>query len=380
MGRLSARAQSPAPRIMRTPRSVDVEITSRCNLHCRYCYFFDNPAVEYHDLPTNKWLLFFEECGRCGIMNVSLAGGEPFIRKDLPTLIEGIVRNRMRFSILSNGTLIDDKIASFIARTGRCDQVQISVDGSNPETHDTCRGQGSFTKAIRGLRTLQSHGVPVTIRVTIHRHNVHDLENIARLLLEDLKLPGFSTNAAGYLGSCRQNPGDVLLTTQDRQVAMEMLLRLSEKYNGRISAMAGPLTDALCWHRMEEARMQGNPPFSNGGHLTGCGCPNERIAVHADGAIIPCSMLAHIELGQINQDSLEEVWQHSFALNRLRQRQTIPLTDFEFCAECPYISYCTGNCAGLAYSLTGQVDHPSPDSCLRLFLEEGGIAEVPKVN
>ena len=48
------------------------------------------------------------------------------------------------------------------------------------------------------------------------------------------------------------------------------------------------------------------------------------------------------------------------------------LTDFDFCVECPYIPYCTGNCPGLAYALTGQVDHPSPDACLRCFLEDGG--------
>jgi len=357
---------------MRTPRSVDVEITSRCNLRCRYCYYFDNPAVDYRELPTDEWLQFFDELGQCAVLSVSLAGGEPFIRKDLPTLLQGVVRNRMRFNILSNGTLIDDEIAAFIATTDRCDHVQVSVDGSAPETHDSCRGRGSFAGAIRGIRTLQRHGVPVTVRVTIHRHNVHDLENIARLLLEDLGLASFSTNAAGYLGSCRQNAAEVLLTTRDRQMAMETLLRLSEKYDGRVSAMAGPLAEARHWRRMEEARGQEALPFPNGGRLTSCGGPGSKIAVRADGVIIPCTMVAHMELGRINQDSLVEVWQHSLALNWLRQRHSIPLTEFDFCAGCPYIPYCTGNCPGLAYTLTGQVNHPSPDVCLRRFLEEGG--------
>ena len=94
--------------------------------------------------------------------------------------------------------------------------------------------------------------------------------------------------------------------------------------------------------------------------------------VRADGAIVPCTMLAHMELGRINQDPLLEVWQQSSALDQLRRRRTIPLTEYEFCAGCPYTSYCTGNCPGLAYTLTGTVDHPSPDACLRRFLEEGG--------
>jgi SynChlorMet cassette radical SAM/SPASM protein ScmE len=133
---------------MRTPRKLDIDITARCNLRCRYCYFFNNPAVEYRDLPTEEWLKFFDELGGLGVMDVTLAGGEPFIREDLITLLEGLVRNRMRFTLLSNGALIDDGMAAFIARTGRCDCVQISVDGSCAAVHDTCRGKGSFDRTI----------------------------------------------------------------------------------------------------------------------------------------------------------------------------------------------------------------------------------------
>lgn len=357
---------------MRTPRTLTIEITARCNLRCRYCYFFNNPAVVYRDLPADEWLKFFDELGSLGVMNVILAGGEPFIRGDLPVLLESIVRNRMRFSLLSNGALIDDEIAAFLANTGRCDYVQVSVDGSDAEIHDSCRGQGSFEGAIRGIRTLQRHRVNVAVRVTIHRKNVSDLENIAHFLLEEMGLPGFGTNSAGYLGRCCLNADDVLLNIQERESAMATLLSLTEKYKGRISANAGPLADGRMWRCMEDARIQEAPAFHNGGRLTACGCPSNKIAVRADGAIVPCNMLAHSELGRINQDSLAEIWQHAPSLNQLRSRQSIPLTEFEFCDGCSYIPYCTGNCPGLAYTITGQVDHPSPDACLRRFLEEGG--------
>lgn len=357
---------------MRTPRNVTLEITSRCNLRCRYCYFFNNSAVEYRDLPTDEWLTFFDEMGSLGVMTVNLAGGEPFIREDLPALIDGLVRNRMRFSFLTNGALINDEIAGMIARTGRCDHAQVSVDGSCAEVHDSCRGKGSFEGALRGIRILRRHGIGVPVRVTIHRHNVHDLENIARFLLEDLGLPDFSTNAAGYLGTCCKNAGELLLNIEERKEAIATLLRLTAKYAGRISANAGPLTDGRMWSRMEQARKQGAPAFPNGGHLTGCGCPTHKITVRADGVIVPCNMLAHIELGRVNRDSLATVWRDSPALNQLRNRHTIPLTRFEYCAGCSYTPYCTGNCPGLAYTLTGKVDHPSPDACLRLFLAGGG--------
>jgi SynChlorMet cassette radical SAM/SPASM protein ScmE len=127
-------------------------------------------------------------------MNVTISGGEPFFRKDLPELVEGIVRNRMRFNILSNGTLITDEMAAFLASTGRCDGVQISIDGSVPTTHDACRGEGNFLKAMQGIKSLQKHNVPVSVRVTIHKQNVWDLENVSKLLLEEVGLSSFSTN------------------------------------------------------------------------------------------------------------------------------------------------------------------------------------------
>ena len=360
--------------LMRTPRSLDIEITARCNLRCRYCYFFDNPAAEYRDLPAEEWLTFFDELGSLGVMNVTLGGGEPFIREDLPVLLEGIVRNRMRFSLLSNGALIDDGIAAHLAASGRCDFVQVSVDGSCAETHDAFRGTDSFVGATRGIDTLRRNGIEVAVRVTVHRENVHDLEAIAKLLLDQMGLPSFSVNAAGYLGSCRLNEADVMLDVEERLEAVTTLLDLAERYDGRISAQAGPLADGQLWRLMEEARVRKAPPFSNGGHLTACGSAASKVAVRSDGVIVPCTMLRHIELGRVNEDSLLQVWQESPALDRLRRRAQIPLSKFEFCADCDYMPYCSGNCPALAYALTGEVDHPSPDACLRHFLQQTGAS------
>jgi SynChlorMet cassette radical SAM/SPASM protein ScmE len=363
---------SPSISVMRTPRSVDLEITSRCNLRCKYCYFFDNPEVTYQDLNTDEWLQFFDELGRCGVMNVCLAGGEPFIRDDLPQLLEGIVKNRMRFSILTNGGLIDDTIAAFIADTGRCNIIQVSVDGSCAEIHDICRGKGSFAKAIRGIKILQKYKILLTVRVTLHRDNIKDLENIAKLLLDELNIPQISTNAAGYFGTCQKNSNDLLLSIEDREIAMQALLKLEQKYNGRITAQAGPLAEAHHWHDMEKARQSRESQFNNGGHLGGCGCTWNSITVRADGTIVPCTMLAHMELGQINQDSFVEVWQKNKDLSILRQRHHIPLSGFHYCRDCNYLNFCTGNCPGVGYALTGQVNFPSPDACLKRFLAQGG--------
>ncbi|ACD90946.1 Radical SAM domain protein [Chlorobium limicola DSM 245] len=358
--------------IMKTPRSVDIDITNRCNLRCRHCYYYSSDAETPTELETAEWLRFFRELNECSVLRVVLAGGEPFMREDFRELIDGIVKNRMRFGILSNGTLVTDAIASFLAATRRCDYVQVSIDGSTPGIHDRLRGTGSFLQAVRGIELLRKHAINVVVRVTVTRWNIDDLRPLAAFLLDDLGFPAFSTNAASHLGLCRSHTDDVQLDTADRTKAMQILVELEKEYPGRITADAGPYADAKTFASMEQARIdqQGNMPGR--GTLSGCGCIFMSLAVRADGVIVPCNMLSHIELGRINRDSLRDLWQNNPVLLQMRNRVTIPLTDFEFCKDCDYRNFCTGNCPALAYTTFGLIDHPSPDACLKRFLEEGG--------
>lgn len=359
-------------KLISTPRSLDLEITNRCNLRCKYCSHFTSAGDVSGDLPKEEWLKFFEELNRCAVMDVCLSGGELFIREDIKELIEGVVRNRMRFSVLTNGTLVTDEISEFLVSTGRCNSVQVSIDGSIPMTHEVFRGKGTFAKALNGLKSLMKYNIPVTVRVTVHKYNIDDLEAVSKLLLEDIGIPGFSTNSASFMGLCRQNAEQVQLTAEDRSVAMEKLLMLSKKYNGRISAAAGPLAEASGWLEMEKARIEGRDPMPGRGCLTGCGGFFSKLAIRADGVMVPCGQMGHVELGRINKDDLKEVWQNHPELERLRSRRIIPLSDFEFCHDCEYINYCTGNCPALSYTILGVENHPSPDACLRQFLNDGG--------
>jgi len=246
------------------------------------------------DLPQEEWLRFFGELKECAVFSVVLQGAEPFCREDLPALLEGVVNNRMRFSILSNGTLISDEAAAFLASTGRCDGVQVSIDGARPSTHDSFRGEGNFSKAVRGIEALRKHGVQVSVRVTIHRSNVDEIEETARFLLDEIALPCFSTNTGSYLGTCRQNSETVQLTVEERSVVMEKLLFLRRKYQGRITGTAGPLADAQMWIAMEKARVEGSKALPGGGYLSACGGPFEKIAVRSDGIMVPCIQMAHL--------------------------------------------------------------------------------------
>jgi len=358
--------------ILRTPRAVDVAITNNCNLRCKYCYHFESEADAPADACLSDWLSFFEELARCAVMEVNLSGGEAFLREDLKEIINGIIKNKMRFKVLSNGTLINDEIASFLASTGRCNGVQVSVDGSTPEAHDCFRGKGTLKKVMNGIKILQKHGIRVFVLVTIHKKNYTDLENIAKLLLEDYGLPGFSVNSAYDMGLCRRNSKVVGLSARERSEAMERILKLSLKYKNQIRATAGPLAQARRWREMMKSALEKLPAFAGGGFLSGCRGVFDKIAVRADGVIIPCHQLSHIKLGRINERSLHDLWQNHPELNRLRKRIKIPLSSFKLCQDCPYINYCTGSCPGLAYQATGSDERPNPADCLRSFLANGG--------
>ncbi|MBF0507760.1 MAG: SynChlorMet cassette radical SAM/SPASM protein ScmE [Deltaproteobacteria bacterium] len=355
---------------MKTPKSVDIDITSRCNLRCKYCYHRTSPADTGNELPTADWLEFFRELAECAVMDVTIGGGEPFIRNDLPELVDGIVANRMRFSILSNGGLIKPEVAKHLAATGRCNYVQISVDGSRPEVHDRFRGAGAFEGAMRGLRILQEAGVHVTSRVTIHKYNIADLENIAHLLLDQTGMGSFSTNSASFQGLARTND-DVLLSPSEQCDAMIKILDLANRYRGRITSAAGPLSLAKGYQEMEQARLAGRG-IPGRGFLTGCGCMWSKLAVRPDGTYVPCGMLSHIALGRINQDRLIDIWQNHPDFLQLRERYKIPLSNFPECADCAYQMTCTGNCPAGGYARTGEVYAPNSDDCLKRFLADGG--------
>lgn len=355
--------------VIRTPRSMDLELTSRCNASCSYCYYLNNPDVAYHDLPTASWLSIIEELARCKIMNVCMQGGEPLLRQDFLTLVDAVVANRMRFSVLTNGSLMSAEIAGHLKATRRCNLIQISLDGSTAAVHEQLRGKGTFAKALAAIKTLQDAELPVTVRVTVHPGNIADLKDVTSLLLDDLQLPRFSTNASTMLGSAEKYNEETLLTPRDRLKAMRILAALAEAYPGRIEASAGPLADWQMFHAMEKARRRGQP-LAGRGKLVGCGCIFDRLAVRADGALVPCVMLPQMVLGRLGEDRLDEVWQHAPDLQKMRSRCSTLLSAFAQCHDCPWWESCTGNCPGTIYALTGDVNRPCPHACLRRFQNE----------
>ncbi|MBN1891000.1 MAG: radical SAM protein [Thermoflexales bacterium] len=359
------------PRVPSAPTSVDIAVTGRCNLACKYCFYADEMAA-LRDLPTERWLAFFEELGELAVRRVCLTGGEAFTRPDLFELIDGVVANRMRYHILSNGTLITEKVlAQFETgkRRLRLDYIQVSIDGSRAEIHDKSR-PGSFERALRGLRLLTEAHFPVTVRVTVNRHNVDDMEAIARLLLDEIGLPGFGTNEAYPCGVVERGGRTVMLSPAQRRQAMDTLTELAARYDGRISASAGPLALAREFKMIEERLAAGETGMPGRGTLSSCGGVWSKIAVQHDGGLVPCHQLGTLRLGTIGVDDLRQVWLHHPLMQAARQRRAIPLQSLDTCRDCPYTGFCTGGCPGGAVFLSGELNARNPMDCYRVHKGE----------
>jgi SynChlorMet cassette radical SAM/SPASM protein ScmE len=364
----------PPPGLCRFPKSLDLSITGRCNLKCRYCFYADEMAA-LSDMPSARWHALFEELGKLGVQRVCLSGGEVFTRPDLFELIDGVIANKMRYSILTNGTLITEETLKAFAvgrRRSRLDSIQVSIDGSCAEIHDKSRPPKSFDRALRGLRLLKDAQFPVTVRVTVNRANVNDLPNVARLLLEDVGLGGFSTNEADQMGSARCYGDSIVLTNSERKQAMETLTRLNQEYGGRISANAGPLATASYFAEIERAIAQGKTGSSGRGTLCSCGGVFQKLAILHDGTIVPCNILPKLVMGVFGYQSLAEVWRDSPAVNAVRYRRSIPMLSLSSCKDCSYAGFCAGGCPASVMARYGRLNVRDPLVCYRIFKGEEG--------
>lgn len=178
-----------------SPLRAEAALTSRCNLRCRYCHFFGSAGEKKRELDTAEWLGIFDELGAMKVMELTLTGGEVLLREDLPELIAGIRRNNMRFLLLSNGFAFEEHHAAMLKESGRCVYVQISIDG--PEAaNDLARGSGTYARAVRAMKLVLRYGIPLTVRMTVGRHNFRLLPETARLMIEENSVRALTCNPA----------------------------------------------------------------------------------------------------------------------------------------------------------------------------------------
>src|SRR5215510_10423275 len=141
-------------------RNLRVSVTDRCNLRCQYCM----PEEEYVWLPREDLLTFEEICelvevfSALGVDKVRLTGGEPLLRKDLPTLVSMLADNPRLgdLAMTTNGVLLTEQ-ASALYHAG-LHRVTISLDTLRPERFKRLTRRDSHGKVLQGIEAAKQAG------------------------------------------------------------------------------------------------------------------------------------------------------------------------------------------------------------------------------
>ena len=149
-------------------------VTGRCNFRCRHCYM-DAPDAALGELSTEEAFDLIDQMAECGVQNVDITGGEPFVRKDFWQLVDRILSRKMVINqVYTNGWLLDDSILDKFESRGLKPEFSISFDGVG--WHDWMRGvPGAEEATLRAFDLCKKRGFYATASVCIHRGNVSSL-------------------------------------------------------------------------------------------------------------------------------------------------------------------------------------------------------------
>lgn len=253
---------------------------------------------------------------------INLTGGEPLLHPDFFTVSNNIVSKGIRLGILTNGTLINDDIATKIAKLNPV-FVQISLDGT-AEIHDRIRGDGQFEKALKGIDALKNHGVKVLVSFTAMKENYLSFHELAKI--------------------CKEHFVDKLWW--DRVVTDDNTIYLTTKEFETLSKQADKLKAKYKFISNNRA-LQGLP--SNTCSYT-CSAGKRLLIILANGDMMPCRRLPFTIGNIFDERELEEL----IRINPIMNNLSLPIIPHE-CSSCKFAPSCRGGAKCVTYAQTGKL-------------------------
>ncbi len=316
---------------MRGLDRVNITFSRRCNLSCPFCLCTKHKPGD-RELTAPEWLRFVDELSENKVLRIGIWGGEPFFWPELRDIIDRIVAGRMRFHLISNGSCVDDALLEHIAQTRRCDYIQFSLDGFEPD-HDAGRGEGAFQKTLEAIRRAGKLELKIQVNSVISRRNYRSAPVFAEFL-ESLPIHSYRLNLID-LRNLPQTTGYQALTLED---LAEMITAFLPVFD-RLPHMSPRSPAKRYWEQLQA-------PKPADAACAVCRVPMSELGVRPDGAIIPCSAAADRVLGYANRDRLADVWR-SAGLEAFRKRLLRSSERSEArCQECVYRCYCRKFCPG----------------------------------
>jgi len=331
-------------------KALCLHVAHTCNLNCSYCFasqgkYQGERAVMSYEVGKRALDFLVENSGTRRNLEVDFFGGEPLMNfqvvKDLVAYARSIEKQHnknFRFTLTTNGVLIDDDVIDFANR--EMSNVVLSLDGRK-EIHDRFRvdyaGNGSFDKIVPKFQKLVEArgGKNYYMRGTFTHANPDFLEDIKTML--DL---GFRELSMEPVVCAAGDPAE--LTAEDREIVMKQYEDLADLML-KCDDEGKPFT---FYHYMID--LKGGPCIYK--RISGCGSGTEYMAVTPWGDLYPCHQFVGDEkylLGNIWEGVTNSAIQNEFECCNVYARPD--------CHDCWAKLYCSGGCAANAYHATGSV-------------------------
>jgi len=340
-----------------TPRPYNLiaELTYRCPLRCPYC---SNP-VDYASvrerLTAADWRRVFEQASALGVVHVGLTGGEPSTRRDLHEIVHAASGSELYSHLVTAGTPIDADGLARLARAG-LRSVQLSLQDALPQESDRMAGVESFELKLAFARAVRALGLPLTLNVVLHRHNLGRVEEIVALARE-LDAERLELANAQYSGWALLNRSALLPTAEQLDAASDEVAK-ARRQNPRPEILF-----VLPDYFSERPK-----PC-----MGGWGARN--IVVAPDGLVLPCQAareLPDLEFWSVQGHDLAACWSDAPGMNAYRGEDWMR----EPCRSCAERTRDFGGCRCQAFALTG--DAAATDPACALAPEHHRIALARK--
>ncbi len=327
------------------PRHAVWEITLRCDQACRHCGSRAG-AERPNELTTEECLDLVRQLAELEVMEVTLIGGEAYLRPDLLDIVRAIRARGMRCTMTTGGRGLDRTLARELASAG-LGSASVSIDGAE-STHDRLRGStGSYRAALAAMRALREAGVRVTVNSQINRLSLPDLPGILEVIAGE-GAEAWQVMLTVAMGRAADEP-DILLQPYDLldlfPLVDALVVRCQELgvrfYPGNNLGYFGPY----------ENRLRGTLPR---GHGNSCGAGRNTLGIESDGLVKGCPSLPSAAWGggTIREHALVDLWERASALRYTRDRTVEDLTGF--CRTCYYADTCRAGCTWTASVLFGR--------------------------
>lgn len=332
-------------------KALCLHVAHTCNLNCSYCFasqgkYHGDRAIMSYEVGKQALDFLVANSGKRHNLEVDFFGGEPLMNFDVVKRLVAYARSiekehgkNFRFTLTTNGMLIDDDVIDFANR--EMSNVVLSLDGRK-EVHDRFRvdyaGRGSWETIVPKFRKLvQARGNKnYYMRGTFTHANPDFLEDIRTML--DL---GFTELSMEPVVCAPEDPS--ALTTEDLPIVLKQYEELAELM-ARRRKEGRPFT---FYHYMID--LKDGPCIYK--RISGCGSGTEYMAVTPWGDLYPCHQFVGDErfrLGDIYNGITSPEVQATFAACNVYTKPE--------CKDCWAKLYCSGGCAANAFHATGSVN------------------------